>query len=237
MRIEAASLVFVAVFYAVLLVAGISLYVYKYAGSGVYVMDRLPSVSPESPIIELAQDTQLPDAMPAPALGPARTPFLPPNFLRTWDMDSLQLDASKPASSFPEPVAPFERTTSFYASKGGKPLILLFTLPTCGYCRLERQALQNATARFGDEIEFLEIDVSTAPYLYQPVFMVDAVQNRVPPAHCCWRLQADWRPFVGGRHPGGVRSHLKRHLLRFCLNRHSVGRMWLGRKSFLNHSR
>ena len=180
MRIEAASLVFVAVFYAVLLVAGISLYVYKYASPGVYVMDRLPSVSPESPIIELAQDTQLPDAMPAPALGPARTPFLPPNFLRTWDMDSLQLDASKPASSFPEPVAPFERTTSFYASKGGKPLILLFTLPTCGYCRLERQALQNATARFGDEVEVLEIDVSTAPYLYQPVFMVDAIQNRVP---------------------------------------------------------
>jgi len=185
MRVDAISIAFIAAASIIIFTTAFSLYISQfYYPQGMPVVDRLPSVSPDQPYSE---PTPVPTATthlaqarlatPTPVYTPSGVPL---NFVRTWGMESLQFDASRPSQSFPQPPSPYSKMGSFYATRDGKPVVLLFKLPTCGYCKLETQAFLNATSRFGDEIVALEIDVSTAPYLYQPVFMDNSPQRMVP---------------------------------------------------------
>ena len=197
MRIDAASLAFTAAVYALLLAAAFSLYLsISLSAAGFVVVDRLPEVHPDSAYLEfLAEQAQ---ALPLQSSLFSQTPSPSKlNFVSGWNMDALEFDASRSSSSFPAPQGEFKRTNSFYLARDGKPLLLLFTIKGCEYCELQKQAFVSATSRFGEwagiegsdfssasfESEFLSIEVvevDTAPYPYQPLFMENSPRSKVP---------------------------------------------------------
>jgi len=191
MKPDFASILFIFVVFVIIITTTFSLYI-SIQSKHVFITDRLAPVAPDAAHLEHlghASQTPVPRSTPTPALQLS--------LIRAWEMGSLEYDVLKPASSFPEPSPPFIKTDYFYFARNGKPFVILFTVPGCRYCDMEKQAFLNATSKFGEwhgvngtdfsgasfESEHLSaavIEVNRAPYPYQPLFILNSPENRVP---------------------------------------------------------
>ena len=208
MKPDFASILFISIVSVIIAISAFSLYI-SVQSKHVFTTDKLAIITPDAAYAEPAPQTPTAHSTP--------TPQLQLNLIKVWDMGSLEYNALRHASSFPEPIPPFSKTDYFYFARNGKPFIILFTVPGCGYCDMEKQAFLNATSKFGEwhgvngadfsgasfESEHLSaavIEVNRAPYPYQPLFILNSPERRVP----LLIISGVYKRIGGPRSPDGI---------------------------------